>query len=132
MSGLYSEMSRNLYIGYIDFRKAFDSIWRKGLWRVLKSMGYAEKIVKLLENMYRGTFSAVRTGGELSEWFETVVGVLQGCVLSPLLFNLFLEVVIARALDGVEVGAVLSGYNITNLRFADDIAENIIIIYITH
>jgi len=53
---LYSEMSRNLCIGYIDFRKAFDSIWREGLWRVLMSMAYADKIVRLLKNMYRVTF----------------------------------------------------------------------------
>jgi len=43
MSGLYSEMSPNLYIRYIDFRKTFEGIYREGLWRVLRSMGYGEK-----------------------------------------------------------------------------------------
>jgi len=52
----------NFYIRYIDFREAFDSIW-KGMWRVLRSIRYVEKIVRLLENMYRGTFGAARTGG---------------------------------------------------------------------
>ena len=54
---------------------------------------------KILENAYKDTFSADRVNGELSEWFETVMRVLQGCVLSPLLFNIFLEMITAMALD---------------------------------
>ena len=72
--------------------------------------------------MYQGTLSAVRVNGELSVWFETVTGVRQGCVLSPLLFNIFLEAVMALATEGVESGVNISGYVIDNLRFADDIA----------
>jgi len=55
--------------------------------------------------MHTDTFSAVRINGELLDWFETVMGVLQGCVLSPLLFNIFLEMVM-RGLGGV-VGLTL-------------------------
>jgi len=51
-----------------------------------------------------------------------MVGVLQSCVLSPLLFNIFLEVVLARALRFLDIGVVISGYRLNNLRFADDIA----------
>ena len=75
----------------------------------MRHYGYPEKIVRILENAYKGTFSAVRVGGELSEWFETIVGVLQGCVLSPLLFNIFLELIMAMALDGSGEGAVIGG-----------------------
>ena len=74
------------------YRKGFDSVWRKGLWRVMRHYGYPEKIVRILENMYSETFSAVRVGGDLTEWFHTVVGVLQRDVLSPLLFLIFLEI----------------------------------------
>jgi len=88
----------------------------------MRHYGYPEKIVRILENAYKGTFSAVRVGGELSEWFETIVGVLQGCVLSPLLFNIFLELIMAMALDGSGEGAVIGGEVISDLRFADDIA----------
>jgi len=87
----------------------------------MRHMGYPEKIVRILEKMYEGTFSAVRAAEGLSEWFETVVGALQGCVLSPVLFNIFLEL-IARALNGVDAVVVLSGHVVNNLRFADDIA----------
>ena len=88
----------------------------------MRHFGYPEKVVRILENAYKDTFSAVRVDGELSDWFNTVVGVLQGCVLSPLLFNIFLEVIMAIALEDCETGAVINGYIIGNLRFADDIA----------
>ena len=60
--------------------------------------------------------------GELSDWFETLVGVLQGCVLSPLLFNVMLEIVVAMSLEERDIGATISGFLCSNLRFADDIA----------
>jgi len=59
-----------------------------------------DKTVRILEALYEGIVSAVRVNGNLTEWFETVVGVLRGCVLSPLLFNIVLEVVIALTLEG--------------------------------
>src|SRR6218665_192120 len=70
----------------------------------------------------KDTLSAVRVNGELSEWFETVMEVLQGCVLSPLLFNIFLEMIMAMALDESNEGADIGGERIGDLRFADDIA----------
>ena len=111
-----------MYVCYIDFRKAFDSVWPKGLWRVMRHYGYPEKIVRILQNMYNETFSAVRVDGDLSDWFNTSVGLLQGGVLSHLLFNIFLEVIVAIALSDVDIGAVLSGVLLSDLRFADDIA----------
>ena len=49
----------------------------------MASNAYEKKIVRLLEALYQDTVSAVRADGGLSEWFDTVVGVMQGCVLSP-------------------------------------------------
>jgi len=111
----YEEFGRELYVCYIDFRKAFDSVWRKGLWRTMRHLGYPEKIVRILEEIYKDTFSAVRVDGDITEWFITIVGVLQGCVLSPLLFNIFLEVVLAMALDEMDKGAIINGEVLTNL-----------------
>jgi len=73
-------------------------------------------------NLDLDTMSAVQVDGGLSDWFATVVGVLQGCILSPLLFNIFLEVVMAFVLDGNEIGADINGHCISNLGFADDIS----------
>jgi len=63
--------------------------------------------------------STVRVDGVLSEWFITISGVMQGCMLSPLLSNILLEVVITLALENNEFGAKVSKFCIFNLRFAD-------------
>jgi len=76
----------------------------------------------LLKALYKETFSTVRIDGEISKWFQTVVDVLQGCVLSPLLFCIFLEVVTARVLDTEDIGTKNSGSCLNNLKFADDLA----------
>jgi len=106
----------------VDYQKAFDSIWREGLWHVMEQLGYEGKIIRLLKALYKKTFSEVRVDGEFTDWFQTVLGVLQGCVLPPLLFCVFLEVVAARALVMEDEKVVLSRSRISNLRFADDIA----------
>ena len=81
----------------------------------MRFLGYEDKLVRLLEALYKGTMSAVRADGDLSQWFETVLGVMQGCVLSPLLFNILLEVVMALALENNSIGATISGTLISNL-----------------
>ena len=85
-------------------------------------MAYHEKIVRLLEALYQGTKCTVRIDGGLTDWFEIIVGMLQGCILSPLLFNILLEVVVALALHGCGVGPSISGINIPELQFADDMS----------
>jgi len=78
---LLLEFGKDLYICYIDFRKAFDSVWRDGLWSVMRHLEYQEKIVRILEDLYSETLSAVRVNGGITEWFATLVGVLQ-CIIA--------------------------------------------------
>ena len=87
----------------------------------MRFYGYPTKIISLLQALYQTSSSSVRVNGELTDWFRTTVGVRQGCVISPQLFNILLEVVITTALHGVDIGANISGWLINNLRFADDI-----------
>ena len=68
--------------------------------------------------------SAVLFNGSAGEWFRTTVGVRQGCLLSPTLFNIFLERIMCQALDGHEGSVSSGGRFITNFRFADDIVVN--------
>ena len=74
----YYEFGKHLYICHVDYQKAFDSVWRVGLWLIMRYLGYEEKIVRLLEALDHGTECAVRVDGGLTDWFETMVGVLQG------------------------------------------------------
>ena len=71
--------------------------------------------------LYNKAFSAVLFNSSIGDWFGTTVGVRQGCLLSPTLFNIFLERIITDALDDHEGTISIKGSTITNLRFAGDI-----------
>ena len=83
--------------------------------------GYPAKIIRLLQALYKQSQSAIRVQAELTDWFTTAVGVRQGCVISPQLFNILLELVMLIALEDTEIGATTQRCHINNLRFADDI-----------
>ena len=81
-------------------------------------------IIRAIENLYDKAQSAVLFNGSIGEWFRTTVGVQQGCLLSPTLFNIFLERIMCEALDDHEGSVSIGGRLITNFRFADDIVVN--------
>ena len=58
----------------VDFQKAFDSVWRAGLWQVMRHLGYDKKIIRLLEALYTDTMR-VWVDEELTNWFKTLVGI---------------------------------------------------------
>ena len=71
--------------------------------------------------MYAGQEVTVRTGHETTDWFQTGKGVCQGCIMSPCLFNLYVEYIIRNArLDEAQAGIKIARRNINNLRYADD------------
>ncbi|XP_075157859.1 uncharacterized protein LOC142231124 [Haematobia irritans] len=80
-------------------------------------MGISHKLVTLIEKIYSKTKSAVWNGRELSEYFETKKGVKQGCLLSPLLFALYIN----DMHDFLEGGIYVENINIRLLLYADDI-----------
>ena len=82
-------------------------------------------IIRAIENLYDRAQSAVLDNGSRGEWFRTTVGVRQGCLLSPTLFNIFLERIMCEALDDHEGSVSIGGRLITNFRFADDIVVNV-------
>ena len=72
---------------FIDFKSAFDAIWRKALlWKMMRSIGINKKIVSVVEKMHDKTSCDVVADGLLTEWFSVSVGIRQGCLLSPTLF----------------------------------------------
>lgn len=108
---------KKVYAFFVDFKAAFDRIPRALLIYKLHQMGLSWKTVEFIERVYINTTSAVWTGNELSNYFETGTGVKQGCLLSPILFALYLND-LHDTLDG---GLVIDEINIRLLMYADDI-----------
>ena len=115
------EHNQPLYMCFIDFQKAFDSVQHEKLWWAMLDMGYPPHLVNLLANLYKSQRASVRIAGVMSEWFSIRKGVRQGCVLSPYLFNIVSETVMRKALEGFQGGISIGGRKISNLRYADDI-----------
>ena len=84
-------------------------------------MGIADLLTCLLRNLYAGQEATVRTGHGTTDWFQIRKGVLQGCILSTCLFNLYAEYIMRNAvLEEPQAGIKIAGRNINNLRYADD------------
>ena len=108
-----------LHFHFIDFKAAFDTIWRSALWKMLKSIGISIKIVNILQFMYNNTECTVMIDKHLTEWFRVEVGVRQGCILSPTLFNIFLEFVM-DGISSLQSKLQLDHCLSTDVRYADD------------
>ena len=78
-------------------------------------------LIQVIKNLYNKVTSAVLFNSSIGDWFRTTVGVRQGCLLSPTLFNIFLERIMIDALEDHRGTDSIGGRTITNLRFADDI-----------
>ena len=85
-------------MAFVDLRKAYDSVPRDTLWRILHVYGVHTKLIELLMDLHTGTQAAVRMGGVVSEWFDVHGGVRQGCVIAPLLFNIYMDFVVRQAM----------------------------------
>ena len=88
----------------------------------MRKYNISANLVRTIENLYDKATSAVQMNGSIGESFRTTVGVRQGCLLSPTLFNIFLERIMFDALEEHDGKVSIGGRNkcITNLRFADD------------
>jgi len=115
---------RKVYAMFVDFKAAFDKVPRKLLFYKLRNIGLSTKFVNFVEMVYSSTKSVVWNGTSMSSDFETHIGVKQGCLMSPLLFSLYLND-IHEYLGG---GLNIDDMNIRVLLYADDIviiSENI-------
>ena len=110
------EFNIPLYMAFIDFKKAFDSVCHTVLCEIMKKMGVSEQIVSPLRKLYQNQEAAIRVESELSEWFSIKKGVRQGCPTSPVCFNFYLEEVMRRTADEMSwVGMRISGKHLNNI-----------------
>ena len=80
---------------FVDLRKAYDSVPREALWRVLTKYGVPPVLVNIIKSMHEGMKAEVTIDGQVTPEFEVNNGLRQGCTIAPTLFNLYFIMVIA-------------------------------------
>ena len=93
-------MDLPLYINFIDYQKAFDSVDRETMWKLLRHCGVPVKIISLIRCTFQNMSCRMAHAGQLSESSEEKTGVRQGCWLSPFLFLLVIDWIMKTTTTG--------------------------------
>ena len=109
-----------LYLCFVDFKKAFDSVDHKELLHKLATYGIKGNFLKIIASLYSKVKSSVRGADGLTDLFSCSRGVRQGCLLSPLLFALFLND-LNNYISTSSVGVKIGEDSIHSLLYADDL-----------
>ena len=120
---LKNRSNKATFCCFIDVKKAFDRVFRDGLWKRIADEGVKGKMWRVLKSIYERVESCVRIDDETTEWFSVETGVRQGCVLSPLLYAIFINGLVRELKElncGIEIGDN-NEVNICSLLYADDI-----------
>ena len=112
-----------LYINFIDYQKAFDSLNRNTLWDLMASYGIPGEIISLVKNTYEVTSCRILPDSGLTEKFSIKTGVRQGCLLSPFLFLLAIDWAMKETISDSRNGIQWTLVDqLEDLDFADDLA----------
>ena len=98
------EQHQDLYLIFVDLTKAFNSVSRDGLWKILNRTGCPEKLVNILHSFHNGIQARVIGGNQESVPFEVKNSVKQGCVLAPVLFGIIIAAMIKDAFKICNLG----------------------------
>jgi len=127
LSEKYVGKGKDLYVAYMDLEKAYDRVDRDAMWRVLGMYGINGDLLKAIQSLYAESEARVRVCREEGEWFSVKAGLRQGCVMSPWLFNIFMDGVMREVREKAgDVGARMwddranHEWKVEWLMFADD------------
>ena len=87
----YLQQQQDLGRVFIDFKKVFNMVWHAALWATMKKYNISANLFRVIKNLCDKAANAVLFNSSIRDWFQTTVGVRQGCLLSPTVFNIFLE-----------------------------------------
>jgi hypothetical protein len=116
------EWKTGLRVTFIDFEKAFNSLNRKKICRILKEYGILHKIINLIKEMYQDSTFLILLEGALSKPIAANSGVKQGCALSPTIFVIVMDYMIKMVTANKRRGIIWKlTEGLENLDYADDI-----------
>ncbi|GBP46930.1 Probable RNA-directed DNA polymerase from transposon X-element [Eumeta japonica] len=115
----YKEFNQLLYVAYVDYTKAFDTITHTSIWKALNVCGVSKTYINIIKSIYSKSTSRIKMENK-GEQISTEKRVKQGDPLSPKLFTAVLECVF-RNLDWSQNSICVLGHHLSHLRFADDI-----------
>lgn len=113
--------NKKLYVAFVDYEKAFDTVWQSGLLHKIKKLGITNNFYKVIESMYNTVTSSVILENDISESFPCNKGIRQGDGLSPLLFSIFMNDLPAFLKTSGCKGVQLNTTLLNCLMFADDL-----------
>ena len=114
------ERGEDTYLIFLDVRKAYDTVWREGLYVKLYECGITGRVWRLIQAMNVQVIRTVIVGQDQTDPFQLALGVAQGGVLSPLLYDIFIDGLL-RSVEQSGVGAIIAGRQIGVLAYADDL-----------
>ena len=117
----YISQNKYIYTCFVDFKKAFDSIWRKALVEKMRKLGINGTFLNIVESIYNSTTNSIIYNDNISMAFKSNIGVKQGDTLSTTLFNLYINDLpnIFKFSDNNPV--LVGNTEISCLLFADDL-----------
>ena len=83
---------------FVDLTKAFDTVSRGVLWKIVTKFGYPSRFMAMVREFHDGTQARVQNDGEYFESFPVTNGIKQGCVMAPALFSMMLSTMLTDAL----------------------------------
>ena len=116
------EQNMDLYMTFVDLTKAFDTVSREGLWKIMMKFGYPTKFIAVVRQFHHGMLARVQNDGEFSDPFPVTNGVKQGCVLAPILFSMMFSAMLTATFqdgdNGIPVRYRFDGklFNLRRLR----------------
>ena len=116
----YLSKNQRLYLCFVDFRKAYDSIGRERLFDKLYSYWVTEKLISLLDNIYSKVQLCVRLPNSITNPFTSNIGLKQCCNLSPILFDLFINDINDIFENSLCQPPKIYQRTLNNLLYADD------------
>ena len=112
--------SKPIYACFVDFRRAFDTVWHKGLFFKLRKIGVSDMFYTILKDIYRQTKLCVKINDHITDFFTSNIGVRQGDTLSPHLFKIFINDLPEIFEDSCDPACV-NTKKLNSLLFADDV-----------